>query len=135
MSATGDFLRELGVHPVRLLAAFSGAAMSIFLERRPTPFQAVGQLVAGVVTANYLADGFVDLLARLGFAVGEAGASFVIGLGGFYVARGIFEALKRHFGRPGGPKIPWPPADLPPGPPPPPWPGDGLGEAPEDRRD
>ncbi len=85
-----DLLRELGIKMPDLVAGFAGGLVNAIAFKRSTPWSALGSVVVGALTANYLS----EFVGRFIGAPGGA-AAFVTGLAGMALCQGLIDAAKR----------------------------------------
>lgn len=84
-----EWLNEIGVNVPQAVAGFAGGAANVFLFKRIKPFDAVGAIVVGMVTANY-----VGAFAAKSTGLPELMAGFIVGLAGMNICIGLFELVR-----------------------------------------
>jgi hypothetical protein len=84
-----ETLMLLGLKLQDLFGGFAGGVVSVFLMRKVTPWEALGSIVAGALTANY----FGEVIASL-IGLKTPVACFITGLTSMAVCQGIVEATK-----------------------------------------
>lgn len=84
-----DALMLLGLKLQYLFGGFAGGVVSVFLMRKVTPWEALGSIIAGALTANFLGE---DLASMLGLKTPVA--CFVTGLTSMALCQGIVEIVK-----------------------------------------
>ena len=95
MSGFAEMLAEVGLRASDLVAGFLGGMSSVFFMRDIRPWQAVGSVFVGCVTAGYLS-GVASKL--LGIDLGNGGAaSFVIGLTAMALCQGLISMVNKKF--------------------------------------
>lgn len=72
-----------------LFAGFAGGVVSVFLMRKVTPWEALGSIVAGALTANYFGESMANIAN-----VKTPLACFITGLTSMAVCQGIVEVVK-----------------------------------------
>lgn len=104
-----SILSELGIRANDLLAGFLGGVTALFVNRTTSPWEAVGLVVSGALTANYLTEPAVRLV---GLNPGATG--FIVGLCAMAIAHSLMTAARTW-----RPRLPGS-GQSPPSPPPPP---------------
>jgi hypothetical protein len=80
-----------------LVAGFAGGVVHAFVFKRTTPWSAIGSVVVGALTANYLS----EFVGRF-IGTPSGAAAFITGLAGMALCQGLIDAAKRW--RPGPPR-------------------------------
>lgn len=91
------FPEFLGLDVARLTAGFAGGVVHTFIFRQTEAYTAVGSVLTGTLTANYLGPAVGQYLS--GF-LGEGGAAFVVGLTAMAICQGIIAVARLKFGLP-----------------------------------
>ena len=92
-----DFLASLGIHLKDLVAGFAGGAVRSFLFKKSKTWAIIGSVVAGGLSANYLASIVSNFLGTPLLP-----SAFIVGLAGMELCRRIVESaaawnpLQRH---------------------------------------
>lgn len=81
---------DFGLRITSAIAGFCGGVTYVFVTKNTKPFEAIGSIVVGSLTANYLA-GYLANMTSLA----EAPAGFVTGLCGMGICQGIIAGAKR----------------------------------------
>jgi hypothetical protein len=76
----GDLARELGLKVPDLVAGFAGGLVNAIVFKRTTPWSAIGSVVVGALTANYLSEFIGRFIGTPGGA-----AAFITGLAGMAI--------------------------------------------------
>ena len=84
-------LDELGLNTSRLVAGFAGGVVHAFVFKQTDPWTAVGSVLTGTLTANFLAPAAVHYI---GGWFGDGGTAFVVGLSAMAVCQGIVAAAR-----------------------------------------
>lgn len=71
-----------------MVAGFCGGVSYVFVARKITPMQAVGSIIVGTFTANYLG----ELVAKM-TTLGPSAAGYVTGLAAMGICQGVLEAV------------------------------------------
>ncbi len=87
---------DLGLRLQEAIAGFFGGIVFVFVTKNTKPIEAVGSIVVGTITANYLA-GYVT---AVGLTPGASG--FVTGLCGMALCQGIIAAARKNRNSNGG---------------------------------
>lgn len=77
MDSNPQFLTDMGIQLKLAVAGFWGGVGHVFATKNVTLFQALGSVVLGTVTANYLGQ---IAVTYVGNWIGELGSGFVVGL-------------------------------------------------------
>ena len=85
-----EILLELGIDIKLLVAGFCGGVVHTFVFKQTDPYTAIGSIIAGVFTSNY-----VGLAAAKLLSMSEPFAGFAVGLSAMAVCQGIVEAAKK----------------------------------------
>lgn len=85
-----QILLELGIDIKLLVAGFCGGVVHTFVFKQTDPYTAIGSIIAGVFTANY-----VGMTAARLFNISEPFAGFAVGLSAMAVCQGIVAAAKQ----------------------------------------
>lgn len=85
-----DFFMSLGWDVKMIVAGFVGGVVHTFVFRQTSFYTAIGSIIAGIGTANYVARSVAELLH-----VSEGFAGFAVGLSAMAVCQGIVAAFKR----------------------------------------
>ena len=83
-------LHEIGVRLNDLVGGFAGGVVSAVVMRNTSPWQAVGTVLVGALSANYLAD-----FARNYTGLSAGAGAFIVGLTAMVTMNGVIEAAKR----------------------------------------
>lgn len=98
-----ELFLELGIDIKMIVAGFVGGVVHTFIFRQTDPYTAIGSIIAGIGTANY-----VGRAAASVFGISEGFGGFAVGLSAMAVCQGIVAAAKQFkYMRempPGGPK-------------------------------
>lgn len=86
-----SMLSDLGLNLRDLLGGFAGGVVNALVFTRTSPWTAVGSMLIGALTANYLSDAAVAMLG-----LSPKPASFIVGLGGMAICQGIVGAIKNY---------------------------------------
>ena len=84
-------LDELGLNTSRLVAGFAGGVVHAFVFKQTTPLAAIGSVLTGTLTANFLGPAAVHYI---GAWFGDGGTAFVVGLSAMAVCQGIVAAAR-----------------------------------------
>jgi hypothetical protein len=84
-----DTLMLLGLKLQDLFGGFAGGVVSVFLMRKVTPWEALGSIMAGALTANYFGDVFSSMTG-----LKTPVACFITGLTAMAICQGIVEVVK-----------------------------------------
>lgn len=84
-----EWLSEIGVNVPQAVAGFAGGVANVFVFRRVKPFDALGAVVVGTLTANYLG----ALVART-TGLPELPVGFIVGLAGMAICLGCFNMAR-----------------------------------------
>lgn len=85
-----DTLLQFGIDIKMIIAGFCGGVVHTFVFRQTDPYTAIGSIVAGIVTANYVAAS-----AAKSFGISDGFAGFAVGLSAMAVCQGIVTAAKQ----------------------------------------
>lgn len=86
-----SLLSDLGLNLRDLLGGFAGGVVNAMVFTRTSPWTAVGSMVIGALTANYLTDAAVSMIG-----LSPKPASFIVGLGGMAICQGIVGAIRNY---------------------------------------
>lgn len=84
-----DALLTLGISIPELVAGFCGGIAHVLFMRVLEPFEAIGLIVGGALTANYLTPLIAHQIGTTGYVT-----PFIVGLAGMSICRGILEWAK-----------------------------------------
>ena len=92
-----ELLARLHLAMADLFAGFAGGLVNAFVLRRSNPWEIVGSVVVGTLTAGYLGPVFGPFLAEHVFGVRDSSEAvvFVVGLAGMTICQSLMAALKR----------------------------------------
>jgi len=79
-------LEELGLNARYLVAGFAGGVVHAIVFKAREPIPVIGSVVAGMLTANYLAPAVVHYFGNW---LGEGGSAFAVGLTARAVCQGV----------------------------------------------
>lgn len=103
-----DFLVKLHLAMADLFAGFAGGLVNAFVLRRSNPWEIVGSVVVGTLTAGYMGPVFGPFIAQHVFGVTDSSEAvvFVVGLAGMTICQGLVTAIKRFRWGNGGGAVP-----------------------------
>jgi hypothetical protein len=84
-----QYLAELGIGLQLIIAGFAGGVLNALIMGNSRPFAVVTSIVAGTLTANYLAGTLAAFMN-----VSENAAAFLCGLTAMVLCQGILAAAK-----------------------------------------
>lgn len=84
-----SLMTELGFKANDLLAGFLGGVTALFVNKTTKPFEAIGLVVSGALTANFLTE---PAARMIGLNAGATG--FILGLCAMAVANAIMSAAR-----------------------------------------
>lgn len=85
-----EHFNEFGLRVTEAVAGFCGGVSYVFVTRNTKPFEAIGSVVVGCLTANYLA-GYLTGMTGLA----QPAAGFVTGLCAMAICQGIIAGARR----------------------------------------
>lgn len=85
-----DFLTLIGIKVPDLIAGIAGGMVNAILFQRSAPWAAAASVVAGGLTANYMAEPTAKM-----FAMNVGPAGFVIGLTAMIVCQGLMAGAQK----------------------------------------
>jgi hypothetical protein len=77
------------------VAGFGGGIVRVIFDQRTKPFDVVGALAAGAVTANYLGGPIAETLR-----FPPLGTAFIVGFGGLQIAGMLFGIVRQKIAAP-----------------------------------
>lgn len=83
-------LEELGFNAQRLVAGFAGGVVAALALKLKTPSAAVGSVVVGTLTANFLGPAALHYLPDWL----SSGATFIVGLSAMVICQGIIGVVQ-----------------------------------------
>ena len=90
-----EWLQGLGIDGPNIVAGFGGGIVRIIFDQRTKPFDVVGALSAGALTANYLGGPIAETLH-----LPPLGTAFIVGFGGLQIASVILSMIRQKIGAP-----------------------------------
>ena len=87
-----EHLVEMGIRLADMIAGFWGGVVYVFVTRNTKPTEAVGCVIVGAATANYLSE-YVSSLS--GGAIKPGASGFVTGLIAMALCQGIIAGARR----------------------------------------
>lgn len=90
LPAVDQGLKSLGLDVSYLVAGFCGGLVAVFVRKQTAPFDALGTVVVGTLTANYIGVGIVG-----NYIGGELPTRFVVGLCGIAVCTTIGKVIEK----------------------------------------
>lgn len=84
-----DALLTVGISVPELVAGFCGGVSHVLFMRVMEPFEAIGLIIGGALTANYLSPLISHQIGTTGYVT-----PFIVGLAGMQICRGILEWAK-----------------------------------------
>jgi hypothetical protein len=89
-------LNDIGVRITEAVAGFAGGVAYVFVTKNTKPFEAIGCVLVGTFTANYLSGYVTGLTSYLGpAALGPGPSGFVTGLCAMAICQGIIAGVRR----------------------------------------
>lgn len=85
-----DYLIQLGLDIKMIVAGFVGGVIHTFIFRQTDLYTAIGSILAGIGTANYIGRTAATMLN-----VNEGFGGFVVGLSAMAICQGIVAAIKK----------------------------------------
>lgn len=85
-----EHLADFGLRITSAIAGFCGGVTYVFVTKNTKPFEAIGSVVVGSLTANYLGTHVANLTS-----LAEAPAGFVTGLCAMAMCQGIIAGGRR----------------------------------------
>ena len=92
-----DFLEKYGLHALDLIAGLLGGLTAAVVVRQSNPWQIIGSVLVGAITANYLG-GYVDILT--GPTITREAGDFVVGLSAMVLCQKILDYVQKF-------ELPW----------------------------
>lgn len=90
-----EWFQALGIDGPNAFAGFSGGIVRVIFDRQTKPWEAVGALAAGALTANYLGGPIAETMH-----LPPLGTAFIVGFGALQVAATIFNTVRSKIGGP-----------------------------------
>lgn len=86
---------DIGLNVGRLVAGFSGGVVHTFVFKQTEAYAAVGAVLTGTLTANFLGPAAAHYI---GGAIGDGGTAFIVGLSAMAICQGIVAMVRGKFG-------------------------------------
>lgn len=94
-----EWFQILGLDAPNAFAGFGGGIVRVIFDRTSKPWEVVGAVAAGALTANYLGGPIADTLH-----LPPLGTAFIVGFGALQLAGTMFNIVRAKIGGPPTPE-------------------------------